>query len=83
MYTHGALQMFALVAMLCGLGLGIKLAQMRSYVRIPSGSSTSTSGNVLDLLRALQGPIGPSMGPSQPTHLLLPFLSRFLQVYQV
>jgi hypothetical protein len=32
-YLHGAWQLFALCAMLCGFGLGIKLAQMRSLVR--------------------------------------------------
>ena len=31
-YLHGAWQLFALCAMLCGFGLGIKLAQMRSLV---------------------------------------------------
>jgi hypothetical protein len=32
-YLHGAWQIFALCAMLCGFGLGIKLAQMRNLVR--------------------------------------------------
>ncbi|PMD29637.1 iron reductase domain protein [Hyaloscypha variabilis F] len=31
-YLHGAWQLFALCAMLCGFGLGIKLAQMRSLL---------------------------------------------------
>jgi len=31
-YLHGAWQLFALCAMLCGFGLGIKLAQMRNLV---------------------------------------------------
>ncbi|CZR67636.1 related to WSC4 Cell wall integrity and stress response component 4 [Phialocephala subalpina] len=31
-WMHGAWQMFSLVALLCGFGLGVKLAQMRSYV---------------------------------------------------
>jgi hypothetical protein len=35
MWLHSALQMFSLVALLCGLGLGIKLAQMRNYVSFP------------------------------------------------
>jgi hypothetical protein len=35
MYVHGIWQIFALCAMLCGFGLGIKLAQMRSLVRLP------------------------------------------------
>ncbi len=35
-YLHGAWQLFALCVMLCGFGLGIKLAQMRSLVGFPS-----------------------------------------------
>jgi hypothetical protein len=31
-WMHGAWQMFSLVALLCGFGLGVKLAQMRSYL---------------------------------------------------
>jgi hypothetical protein len=42
-YLHGAWQLFALCAMLCGFGLGIKLAQMRSLVgflfQFPFGGS--------------------------------------------
>lgn len=34
-YLHGVWQLFALCAMLCGFGLGIKLAQMRSLVGFP------------------------------------------------
>lgn len=31
-WMHGAWQLFSLVALLCGFGLGVKLAQMKSYV---------------------------------------------------
>lgn len=31
-WMHGAWQVFSLIAMICGLGLGVKLAQMRSYL---------------------------------------------------
>lgn len=34
-WAHGAWQVFSLCAMLCGFGLGIKLAQMRSLVSFP------------------------------------------------
>jgi hypothetical protein len=34
-WAHGAWQVFSLSAMLCGFGLGIKLAQMRSLVSFP------------------------------------------------
>jgi hypothetical protein len=43
-YLHGAWQLFALCAMLCGFGLGIKLAQMQSLVGFPFfGGGTSPS----------------------------------------
>jgi hypothetical protein len=46
-YLHGAWQIFALCAMLCGFGLGIKLAQMRNLVRtspFPFGGGSGGSG---------------------------------------
>jgi hypothetical protein len=42
-YLHGAWQLFALCAMLCGFGLGIKLAQMRSLVGFPFFGGGGTS----------------------------------------
>jgi hypothetical protein len=58
-YLHGAWQLFALCAMLCGFGLGIKLAQMRSLVGSPSPFSFPLEGLVdvvvfLSLLAASQ-----------------------------
>jgi hypothetical protein len=58
-YLHGAWQLFALCAMLCGFGLGIKLAQMRSLVGSPSRFSDpcggfSGGGGFLSLLAASQ-----------------------------
>ncbi|KAE8441765.1 hypothetical protein EG329_004323 [Mollisiaceae sp. DMI_Dod_QoI] len=51
-WMHGAWQLFSLAALLCGLGLGIKLAQMRSYVGGafsfdfgPSSSNGAFGGN--------------------------------------
>jgi hypothetical protein len=35
-WMHGAWQVFSLAAMVAGLGVGVKLAQMRSYVGAPS-----------------------------------------------
>jgi hypothetical protein len=43
-YLHGAWQLFALCAMLCGFGLGIKLAQMRSLVGFPFSFFLSPEG---------------------------------------
>jgi hypothetical protein len=45
-YLHGAWQLFALCAMLCGFGLGIKLAQVRSLVGSPSPFSFPLEGLV-------------------------------------
>lgn len=57
-YLHGAWQLFALCAMLCGFGLGIKLAQMRNLVGTSpfggGGGGTSPS------------PFSPGGGPGFP-----------------
>ena len=85
-YLHGAWQLFALCAMLCGFGLGIKLAQMRSLVGSPSRFSFALEGLVevvvfLSLLAASQVRLSSqpssSYGPrlkaqASPPHTSLP-----------
>ncbi|PMD63699.1 iron reductase domain protein, partial [Hyaloscypha bicolor E] len=53
-YLHGAWQIFALCAMLCGFGLGIKLAQMRNLVSTLYNTSHTIFGTVIICLFLLQ-----------------------------
>lgn len=57
-YLHGAWQIFALWAMLCGFGLGIKLAQMRNLVSTVPFSGGSGGTNPF--------PFSPGGGPGFP-----------------